>query len=410
MEQQRVGKTYKYRLDPTPEQAQALGVTLWRCRTLYHVALEQRKLWWERGQGVGASYYQQTAELPGLKAAYPEFGAVHAHILQDVILRLDRTFQAFFRRMKAGETPGYPRFHGRGRYTSFTFPEYDNGAALDGSVLSLSKIGRIRIWLHRPLEGTPKTVTISREADGYSVCFSCAEVSTQPLPPTGQETGIDLGIEAFATLSDGTRIFSPGWYRKAERALKTAQRRVSRRKRGSHRRRKAVTLLAKAHQTVRRQRQDFHHKAALTLVRANDVIYHEDLQVRNMAQNSRLAKSIHDVSWAAFLLMLSHKAVCAGRSVVAVNPAFTSQRCSGCGVLVQKGLSVHWHSCPDCGIGITTQPRTENGPGRPVGEAWRRLCRRTEKPLRLRMGSMSLRQRRAAGVRYGDCFKEGSYV
>jgi putative transposase len=197
----------------------------------------------------------------------PEYAEVNAQVLQDVVQRVDRAFQAFFRRVKAGETPGYPRFHGCDRYNSFTYPQVGEhgGAALDGGLLSLSKIGRIRIRLHRPIEGTPKSVTISREADGWYACISCADVPVQPLPATGQETGIDLGIEAFATLSDGTRIFHPGWYRRAERQLKTAQRRVSRRRRGSHHRRKAVALLAKAHQTVRRQRQDFHHKTALAL-------------------------------------------------------------------------------------------------------------------------------------------------
>src|SRR4029077_19574816 len=146
----------------------------------------------------------------------------------------------------------------------------------------------------------------------------------------------------FATLSDGMRIFSPGWYRKAERALKTAQRRVSRRKKGSARRRKAVKLLAKAHQQVRRQRQDFHHKTALALVRANDVLYHEDLQTANMLKNHHLAKSISDAGWGAFLSVLAAKAAYAGRGVVAVPPAYTSQICSGCGVVVHKGLSVRW--------------------------------------------------------------------
>jgi putative transposase len=203
-----------------------------------------------------------------------------------------------------------------------------------------------------PLEGTPKTVAVRREADGWYVCFSCANVPIQPLPPTGQEAGIDLGIEAFATLSNGTRIFNPGWYRKAERALKTAQRRVTRRKKGSNRRRKAVKLLAKAHQRVRRQRQDFHHKMALALVRANDTIYHEDLQTANMVRNHHLAKSINDAGWATFLSILTYKAACASRRVVAVPPAFTSQTCSGCGVLVHKGLSVRWHSCPECGTSL----------------------------------------------------------
>jgi putative transposase len=185
-------------------------------------------------------------------------------------------------------------------------------------------------------------------------------VLVQPLPEAGKETGIDLGVEAFATLSDGTRIFHSGWYRKAERALKTAQRRIARRKKGSNRRRKAVTLLAKAHHTVRRQRIDFHHKTALTLVRTNDTIYHEDLQVRTMIRNHHLAKSISDVCWAAFLSILSFKAACASRSVVAVDPAFTSQTCSGCGVMVSKGLSVRWHFCPEYGTSLNRDHNAAN--------------------------------------------------
>jgi putative transposase len=223
---------------------------------------------------------------------------------------------------------------------------------LDNGFLLLSKIGRIAVRWSRPLAGVPKTVTISREADGWHVSFSCADVPVQPLPQTGQETGIDLGIEAFATLSDGTRILSPGWYRKAERALKTAQRRVSRRKRGSNCRRKAVNLLAKAHQTVKRQRRDFHHQTALALVCAYDTLYHEDLQPANRVKTQHLAKSISDAGWGAFLIILADKAAYAGHRRVALNPAFTSQRCSGCGVLVSKGLSVRWHSCPDCGTSL----------------------------------------------------------
>jgi putative transposase len=220
----------------------------------------------------------------------------------------------------------------------------------------LSKIGRIAVRWSRPIAGTPKTVTISREADGWYGCFSCTDVPIQPLPATGQGTGIDLGIEAFATLSDGTRVCHPGCYRQAERALKTAQRRVSRRKGGSHRRRKAVMLLAKAQQKVRRQRTDFHHKTALALVRANDTIndtiYHEELQVANLVSKHHLAKSITDAGWGAFLTILTHKAACAGRRIIAVHPAYTSQPCSGCGVIVHKGLSIRWHSCPDCGTSL----------------------------------------------------------
>jgi putative transposase len=274
--------------------------------------------------------------------------------LQDVVLRVDRAFQAFFRRVQAGEKPGYPRFHGRDRYNSVTYPQVGEhgGARLDNGFLVLSRIGRIALRWSRQLEGTPKTVTIRQEADGWYACSSCAEVPAHPLPPTDQETGIDLSIESFATLATGERILTPACYRKAERRLKRLQRCVSRRKQGSNRRRKAVRLLARAHQKVRRQRQDFHHKVALSLVRAHDTIYHEDLQTANMLKNHHLAKSIADAGWGTFLSILSFKAACAGRSVVAVPPAYTSQTCSGCGVIVAKGLSVRWHACPDCGTSL----------------------------------------------------------
>ena len=351
MEQQSVRKTYQYKLNPTPEQARALDRTLLLCRHVYNEAVDERREAW-RMRGVSVTYYQQKAELPGIKEAMPDYAEVHSQVLQDVVLRVDRAYQAFFRRVKNGGTPGYPRFHGRSRYNSFTYPQVGNGATLDNSFLLLSKIGRIAVRWSRSMEGAPKTVTISREADGWYVSISCADVPIQPLPATGQETGIDLGIEAFATLSDGTRIFHPGWYRQAERTLKTAQRRVSRRKKGSNRRRKAVILLAKAHQTVRRQRRDFHHKTALALVQQHDIIYHENLQTANMVKNRHLAKSIQDAGWGAFLIILTHKAAWAGRRVIGVNPAFTSQICFGCGIVVQKGLSVRWHSCPDCGTSL----------------------------------------------------------
>ena len=345
--------TYQEKLRPTPEQERQLEAVLWRCRTLYNVALEQRITWWRRGQGVSASRFQQEAELKAIRQAFPEYAAIHSHVLQDVLVRLDKTYQAFFRRLAAGEkSPGFPRFQGRTRYHSFTYKEYGNGARLDNGYLLLSKIGRIAVRWSRPVAGSIKTVTISKEADGWYVCFSCAEVPVQPLPPTGQETGIDLGVESFATLADGTRVENPRHYRKAERELKKAQRRVSRRKQGSNRRRKAARLLARKHQHVRRQRRDFHHKQALALVRAYDTIYHEDLQTGNMVRNHHLAKSISDAGWSGFLSILSFKAACAGRSVVAVPPAYTSQTCSGCGVIVQKGLSVRWHECPDCGTSL----------------------------------------------------------
>ena len=353
MEQQSVRKTYKYKLKPTLEQERVLDRTLMLCRQLYNAALEERREAW-RMRRISVTYYQQKAELPGIKEALPEFAEINSQVLQDVVLRIERAFQAFFRRVQAGEKPGYPRFQGRDRYNSLTYPQVGEhgGARLDNGFLVLSKIGRIAVRWSRPLEGTPKTVTISREADGWYACFSCADVPIQPLPLTGQETGIDLGLESFATLADGDPLENPRIFRVWEMRLKRAQRRVSRRVKGSHRRRKAVKLLAKAHQKVRRARQDFHHKTALALVRQYDTICHEDLQPANMVKNHQLAKSISDAGWGAFLSILSFKAAYAGKAVIAVPPAYTSQACSGCGVLVHKGLSARWHECPECGTSL----------------------------------------------------------
>ena len=159
-------KAHKYKLKPTPDQQRRLEEVLWRCRALYNSALEQRITAYRRC-GVTLTAYQQQAELPDLKAAFPAYGDIHSQVLQDVLTRLDKTSQAFFRRVKAGQAPGFPRYQGRNRYHSFTYQQYDNGARLDNGFLVLSKIGHVAVRWSRPLEGTPKTVTISREADGW---------------------------------------------------------------------------------------------------------------------------------------------------------------------------------------------------------------------------------------------------
>lgn len=357
MEQPTVRKAYKEKLRPTAAQERLLDAVLWRCRDLYNASLEQRLTAWQRCH-VSVSRYEQEAELKAIRAEFPEYAAIHSHVLQDVLARLDKTYQDFFdffrriERSETGKKAGFPRFKGPNRYRSFTFKEYGNGAHLDNGFLVLSKIGRIRVHWSRPIEGTPKTVTLTKEADGWYVAISCAEVPIHPLSSTGQETGIDLGLESFVTLADGAVIRNPRCYRTAEASLRRCQRRVARRKQGSNRRRKAVVLLAKAHQHIRNQRRDFHHRQAAKLVKAYDVIYHEDLRIRNMVQNHSLAKSISDAGWSAFLSILTFKAESAGKRVQAVDPAFTSQACSGCGALVQKGLSVRWHACPDCGTSL----------------------------------------------------------
>ena len=351
MEEHGVHKTFKYKLMPTPAQAQALEHVLWRCRELYNAGLHERKAAWEKCH-VSVTFTRQSEQLPDIKEVRPEYRDINAQVLQDVLHRVDKAFAAFFRRVRAGEKPGYPRFQGKNRYNSFTYPQLGvhGGAALDGRILSLAKIGRISLRLHRPLLGTPKTVTIIREADGWYACISCAEVPVQPLPLTGQQTGIDVGLKVFLVTAEGEIVENPRHYRKAERELKKAQRRVSRRKKGSKRRRKAVVLLAKKHQKVQRQRRDFHHKTARLLVRQYDVIYLEDLRVSTMIKNRHLAKSISDAGWGRFRTILERKAACADRRVIAVSPAYTSQDCSSCGQRVEKSLSVRTHICPNCGL------------------------------------------------------------
>jgi putative transposase len=370
IELQTMCKAFKYKMIPTPEQEKVLEIVLWRCRELYNAALEERKVAWEK-RHVSVNFTRQSAQLPAVKEMRPEYRNINAQVLQNVLHQLDKAFAAFFRRVEAGERPGYPRFQGRNRYNSFTYPQLGEhgGAMLDGRFLTLAKIGCIPLWLHRPLQGTPKTVTIIREADGWYAAISCAEVPIQPLPHTGQETGIDVGLKVFLITAEGDIVENPRLYRKAERELKKAQRRVARRKMGSKRRRKAVQVLAKRHQKVKRQRTDFHHKTALALMRAYDTIYLEDLQVANLVQRPKpvsdgnggyehngasrkagLNKSINDAGWSSFRQILEGKAAYAGRRVVAVPPAYTSQDCSGCGERVEKSLSVRTHICTSCGL------------------------------------------------------------
>jgi putative transposase len=234
-----------------------------------------------------------------------------------------------------------------------------------------SKIGRIAVQWSRPVEGTIKTVTVSKEADGWEVCCSCADVPVQPLPLTGRETGIDVGLKVLLITADGQIVENPRHHRKAERALKKAQMRVSRRKQGSKRRAKAARQCAKTHQQVRRQRRDFHHKRAFALVRQYDTIYVEAIQPANVScrpapkpdgtgnggydhngakRKAELHKRIEDAGWGQFLSILAYTAACAGKRVEAVPPAYTSRDGSGCGARIQKSLSVRTPVCTHCGL------------------------------------------------------------
>jgi putative transposase len=343
-------KAFVYKLRPSRAQIARLEQTLETCRRLYNASLAERKDAWEHEQrSVG--FAQQCAALPAKKETSAFLPLVHSLVLQDVIHRVDRSFQNFFRRLRTGEKPGYPRFKGRGWYDSFTYRQWGNGVKLKEGRLFLSPIGSLRLHKDRPLHGKPKTCTLIRRADGWYACIVC-EIDPCPFPETGEEIGIDLGLETFARLSNGEPIENPRLYRRAQKQLQKAQRRLSRRVKGSHRRRKARVLLAKAHLKVARARLDFCHKVALDLVSHFDVIYVERLNIRGMVKNHPLAKAISDAGWGLFLTILRAKAASAGRVVKEVNPTGTSQTCSGCGARVPKALKERWHSCPYCELSL----------------------------------------------------------
>lgn len=349
-------RAYKYRLYPTRKQDARLQQTLNVCRELYNAALEERRKAW-RLNGIHISYREQALQLPPLKELRPDVAESHSQVLQDVLRRLEKTFQAFFRRCHNGETPGYPRFKGFNRYDSFTYPQYPSGASLRDNHLYLSKIGGVKIKLHRAIKGTIKTITIKREAGKWYAIFSCENAPIKPLPKTGRVVGIDVGLESFATLNDGTQIHNPRWYRQAQRRLKMSQRVVSKRKRGGKRRAKAVRVLQVAHVKVRNQRLNFHHKLAHKLITEYDLIAFESLNIKGMVCNHHLSKSISDAGWGQFLGILSSKAEEAAKRAVDVNPYRTSQDCSRCGEAVDKPLLERWHLCLNCGLSI---PRDHN--------------------------------------------------
>ena len=358
-------RSYKYRLYPTKQQEHTLFSTLTCCREIYNAALQERREAY-RMVGKSINYYEQANQLPEIKQIREEYQDIHSQVLQDVLRRLKKAFDNFFRRVKNGEEPGFPRFQGRNRYNSFTYPQGGYSLTHDDRV-HISKIGSIKMKLHREIEVDIKTATIKYEAGQWYVIFSCEVEQPEPLPVVESEVGIDLGVTHFAALSDGTFIESPRYYRTAQAALKRKQRKLSRCKRGSHRRERARKAVAKAHRKVRNQRQDFQYKHSNNLVKQHQTIVFEQLEVKNLTKHTKpkqdekgkylpngagaksgLTKSMLDAGWASFQQMCVSKAEYAGRAVLFVNPRYTSQVCSQCGTVRKKSLEERWHSC-ECG-------------------------------------------------------------
>ncbi len=342
-------RVYAYRLYPSQSQEKLLLSTIETCRRFYNDLLEERRDAWTN-ERRSISKAEQLRKVKELKATSPYARNIHSHVLQLVVADLDRSFQAFFRRVRGGENPGYPRFKGKNRFSSFGFKEYGNGFKIDGRRLRLYGIGRIAVRWHRPLPCTPKTIRIVRKADGWYAMFTC-EVSPQALPPTGKAVGIDVGVASLIATSDGEKVPNPKWYQAAQKKLRRQQRRMSRRKNGGRNRRKAAEMVARHHLHVSRQRKDVLDKIVHRLINECDFIAVEQLRVQNMVGNRYLAKSIMDAGWGYFKVRLHAKAAEAGRVVVEAEPAYTSQTCSSCGQRFPEhiDLSVRTVSCP-CGL------------------------------------------------------------
>jgi putative transposase len=341
-----VRRTYRYRLYPTKAQAAAGGRILALCRELYNGAVQERRDAWRQCR-TSIHFAGQSGQLPAIKHVRPDLNAVYSQTLQDVLHRVDKAFRAFYARAQRGEQAGYPRFKPWQRYNSFTYPQM--GWTLDGDRLILAKIGPVRVVQHRPLRGTPKTCQIVREGRKWYCCIA-VEIETPEGQTSPEAVGIDVGLEYFATLSDGTVIANPRYYRQGEQRLARAQRRLAKLALRDPKRREARRRVAAAHTRVYHQRQDFLHQTSHALVSRFGVIVVEALNLKGLA-GGMLAKSVHDAAWGTFLGMLRYKAEGAGSQLIAVNPRGTSQTCPECGTIAAKPLSQRWHQCA-CGASM----------------------------------------------------------
>jgi putative transposase len=342
-------KTFKYRLYPTRAQITSLEHQLAEACSLYNAALQERRDAY-RMQGVSLNYYDQANQLKEIRDA-GDLGLANFSACQDVLRRVNKTFAAFFRRVKTGKKTGFPRFKGRDRFDSYTFPAWGDGCHLtEVGRLRVQGVGVVKLKTHRPIAGEIKTLTLKREAGKWYACFSVVVDVPAAIPSQGA-IGIDVGLTTFAALSNGELIDNPRNLKLGLAKLRRCQRKVARRKKGGIGRRKAVRFLQKAHVHIRNQRSDFQHKLSRTLVNQYGLIAVEDLNVKGLSRGF-LARSVNDAAWGSFLAKLAYKAEEAGSLLVKVNPNGTSQVCSRCGALpeVSKTLADRVHFCPQCGL------------------------------------------------------------
>jgi len=343
--------TYQYRLLPKRNQYRALEAILESQRQLYNAALQER-IEAYRKANLTRTYFDQTRALTEWRQDDEEAAGVPVNLQRATLKRLDEAYRGFFRRLKSGGKPGFPRFRGKGWFDSFGFQQFCGITLNDGSLRFKGMPGTLRVHLHRPMPAAAaiKSCTFRRDVKGWFVGFA-VELPAPPLREGDRVVGIDLGITTFAALSDGGVIPSLRAARRAARRLRQAQRALARKHPGSNGRRKARTEVRRCHSNTARQRAEHLHQASSRLVREYDVIAIEALGVKALSR-STLAKDVHDASWSKFISLLTYKAARAGTRLVEVDPRNTTQDCSGCGVRVPKDLGDRQHECPHCGLSI----------------------------------------------------------
>lgn len=345
-------RSYKYRLYPNRAQATALTDMLGAFCDLYNAALQQRIEAYRR-QGISLNYARQASELKAVRAAVPEIASYSFSAEQQVLRRLDKAFAAFFRRVKRGEKPGFPRFRTKSRHDSADFRVGDGLVCRKGRLRLVGIPGLLKVKWHRELPARPTHAILSRSNGEWYVTL---QFKLGDLVIPGEETirpdvGVDVGLNSLIALSNGETVEAPRWARKAERKTRRLQRKLSRARRNSKRRTKVCRNLARHHACVAARRRDFLHKLTKDLADTYGLIVMEDLNMAGL-KRSRLARSIHDAAWTQLRDMLTYKAESAGGLVVLVNPRGTSQQCSGCGSTpaTSKTLAVRTHRCADCGL------------------------------------------------------------
>ncbi|HUV34765.1 MAG TPA: transposase [Candidatus Desulfaltia sp.] len=338
---------FNYRLYPSKTQTKVLDEQLELCRQTYNWLLQDcRSTYKETGKLL--TQFDLNQALTALKRQRSETKKVHSQVLQNISKRIKDGYTSFFARREAGLKAGLPRFKKYGRYRSITYPQ--SGFKIEDDRLSLSKVGEIKIQLHREIQGRIKTLTVKRLPSGkWYACFSCI-VEAQLCEKPFEDVGIDVGLNSYAILSDGTRIGNPRHLRKSEKRLASLQRCMSRKRRGSRNWVKARTRVARLHEMIGNCRTDFLHKASRKIADTYETVYVEDLKIMNMVRNHCLAKSISDAGWGRFMGMIAYKAESAGGRLIQVDPRGTTQVCCHCGETVLKTLSDRIHACPCCGL------------------------------------------------------------